>query len=160
MKELASDNRNTAAPRYSSGLLNLPSIFWAGHSVLRSGYNLKSASTIAVTMYPGDIVLTRMPCTPHSEARFFANCITPAFEALYAGQIRPFQSQHQPLNTYRDLEGDEQYPICSMSAHTCDDCDTASVSEFDHLFRYCLSGHKHTRDVHFKHHVCVLGSII
>ena len=42
---------------------------------------------MAVTMYPGLMVFTRMPCWPHSLARFLASCITPAFEALYAGSF-------------------------------------------------------------------------
>lgn len=89
MNELASDSKKTAAPLYSSGLLSLPSIFCVGQSVLLSGKRRNSSSTIAVTIYPGDIVLTLIPYWPHSDARFFANCKTPALEALYAGQIRP-----------------------------------------------------------------------
>jgi hypothetical protein len=61
IKLLASLIKNTAAPRYSSGLLNLPSIFCVGQSRLLSGNCSKSASTMAVTMYPGEMVLTRMP---------------------------------------------------------------------------------------------------
>jgi hypothetical protein len=70
MNELASLIRNTAAPRYSSGLLNLPSMFCVGHSRCLSGYLTNRASTMAVTMYPGEMVLTRIPCWPHSLARF------------------------------------------------------------------------------------------
>ena len=89
IKEDASLIRNTAAPRYSSGLLNFPSIFCLGHSTFRSGYSLNSSAVIAVTIYPGEMVLTRIPNWPHSEARLRASCTTPALEALYAGQMRP-----------------------------------------------------------------------
>ena len=82
MKLLASLIRNTAAPLYSSGLLSLPSIFCFGHSSFRSGYSTNNASTIAVTMYPGLMVFTRMPYMPHSDARLRASWTTPAFEAL------------------------------------------------------------------------------
>jgi hypothetical protein len=51
-----------------------------------------SSSTIAVTIYPGEIVLTRILCWPHSEARLRPSCMTAALEALYAGQIRPCTS--------------------------------------------------------------------
>lgn len=81
--------RKTAAPLYSCGTLNLPSIFCVGQSRRLSGYCSKSASTMAVTMYPGEMVLTRMPYCPHSEARLRASWMTPALEALYAGQMRP-----------------------------------------------------------------------
>ncbi len=50
MKLLASLIKNTAAPRYSSGLLNLPSMFCFGHSVSRSGNFSNSWVTIAVTI--------------------------------------------------------------------------------------------------------------
>jgi hypothetical protein len=90
MNELASLNKNTAAPRYSSGFDKRPNMFCVGHVSLRSGYFLKSSSTIAVTMYPGEMVLTRMLCSPHSDARLRASCITPAFDALYAEQMRPY----------------------------------------------------------------------
>jgi hypothetical protein len=73
MNELASLIRNTAAPRYSSGLLSLPSMFCVGHSRFLSGYLTNRASTMAVTIYPGEIVLTRIPCWPHSLARFLDN---------------------------------------------------------------------------------------
>lgn len=46
INELASLSKNTAAPLYSSGLLSLPSIFWDGQSVLRSGKLSNSSSTI------------------------------------------------------------------------------------------------------------------
>jgi hypothetical protein len=82
MKLLASLIKNTAAPLYSSGLLSLSSIFCFGHSSFRSGYSTNNASTIAVTMYPGLMVFTRMPYMPHSEARLRASWTTPAFEAL------------------------------------------------------------------------------
>jgi len=91
MNELASLSRNTAAPRYSDGFESRPSMFCVGHVSLRSGYLMKSSSTIAVTIYPGEIVLTRMLCSPHSDARLRASCMTPAFDALYAEQMRPCQ---------------------------------------------------------------------
>jgi hypothetical protein len=50
MKLLASLIKKTAAPRYSSGLLNLPNMFCFGHSVSLSGNFSKSWVTIAVTM--------------------------------------------------------------------------------------------------------------
>jgi hypothetical protein len=50
IKLLASLIKNAAAPLYSSGLLNLPSIFCFGHSSLLSGNFSNSASTIAVTI--------------------------------------------------------------------------------------------------------------
>jgi len=50
IKLLASEMRNTPAPRYSSGLLSRPSIFCVGQSRRRSGYWSKRASTMAVTM--------------------------------------------------------------------------------------------------------------
>ena len=50
IKLLASLIKNAAAPRYSSGLLNLPNIFCFGQSSLLSGNFSKRASTIAVTM--------------------------------------------------------------------------------------------------------------
>ena len=87
--ELAGDIKKTAAPLKSSGLLSFPSMFCFGHSSLLSGNFLNNSSTMAVTIYPGDMVLTRMLYSPHSEAKFLANCKTPAFEALYAGHIRP-----------------------------------------------------------------------
>jgi hypothetical protein len=90
MKELASLNKKTAAPRYSSGFDRRPNMFCVGQVSLRSGYFLKSSSTMAVTMYPGEIVLTRMLCSPHSDARLRASCITPAFDALYAEQMSPW----------------------------------------------------------------------
>ena len=89
MKLLAGLSRNTAAPLYSSGLLSLPSMFCVGHDSLRSGYLTNSASTMAVTMYPGLMVLTRMPYGPHSAARLRPSWMTAALDALYAGQIRP-----------------------------------------------------------------------
>ena len=82
MNELAGDIKKTAAPRYSSGRLNRPSMFCFGQSSSRSGYWTNRSTTILVTMYPGDMVLTRMPDAPHSAAKFLANCKTPAFEAL------------------------------------------------------------------------------
>ncbi len=90
MKLLASLIKKAAAPLYSSGLLNLPSIFCVGHSLSRSGNLSKSFLTISVTIYPGEMVFTRMPNSPHSEARLRASWSTPALEALYAGQIRPY----------------------------------------------------------------------
>jgi hypothetical protein len=62
MNELASLTKNTAAPRYSLGADNRPSIFCVAHDSLRSGYLTNSSSTICVTMYPGEIVLTRILC--------------------------------------------------------------------------------------------------
>jgi hypothetical protein len=50
IKLLASLIRNAAAPLYSSGRDNLPSIFCFGHSSLRSGNFSNSASTMAVTI--------------------------------------------------------------------------------------------------------------
>src|SRR5271170_3736712 len=50
IKLLASLIKNTAAPRYSSGLLSLPSMFCFGHSVSRSGNLSKSIVTMDVTM--------------------------------------------------------------------------------------------------------------
>jgi len=91
MKLLASLIKNTAAPLYSAGLLSLPSIFCVGHSTFLSGNLTNSSSTMAVTMYPGEMVLTRMLCTPHSDARLRPNWMTPALEALYAGQINPWK---------------------------------------------------------------------
>lgn len=44
---------------------------------------------MAVTMYPGEIVLTRIPCWPHSLARFLDNWMTAALLELYAAQISP-----------------------------------------------------------------------
>jgi hypothetical protein len=61
MKLLASLMQKTAAPLYSSGTLSFPSIFCVGQSRLRSGYFSNRASTMAVAMYPGEMVLTRMP---------------------------------------------------------------------------------------------------
>lgn len=84
MKLEALLKRKTAAPRYSSGALNRPSMFCFGQSTLRSGNCSKSGAVIAVTMYPGEMVLTLMPYIPHSAARFLASWITPALEALYA----------------------------------------------------------------------------
>jgi hypothetical protein len=82
IKLLASLMRNTAAPLNSCGLLSLPNMFCVGQSRFRSGYCSNKASTIAVTMYPGERVLTRIPWTPHSDARLRASCMTPALEAL------------------------------------------------------------------------------
>lgn len=82
MKLLASLSKNTAAPLYSFGYDNRPNIFSFGHCSLRSGKSTNSASTIAVTIYPGLIVLTRMPYLPHSEARLRASWTTPALDAL------------------------------------------------------------------------------
>lgn len=82
IKLLASLMRKTAAPRYSFGWLNFPSIFCVGQSRRRSGYCSNKASTMAVTMYPGEMVLTRMPWPPHSAARLRASWMTPALEAL------------------------------------------------------------------------------
>ena len=48
MKLLASLIRKAAAPLYSRGWLNRPSIFCFGHSVFLSGYVTKRSSTIAV----------------------------------------------------------------------------------------------------------------
>lgn len=62
MNELASLTRNTAAPLYSLGADSLPSMFCVGHVSLRSGYLTNNSSTICVTMYPGDMVLTRTLC--------------------------------------------------------------------------------------------------
>lgn len=84
MKLLASLSKKTPAPRYSDGVLRRFSMFCLGHSVRLSGYVVKSASTMSVTMYPGEMVLTRMLCWPHSAARLRAIWITPAFEVLYA----------------------------------------------------------------------------
>ena len=89
MKLLASLIKNTAAPRYSCGALSLPSIFCVGQSRFRSGYCSNRASTMAVTMYPGEMVLTRMPWGPHSDARLRPSWMMPALEALYAEQMRP-----------------------------------------------------------------------
>lgn len=50
IKLLASLNKNTAAPLYSSGLLTLPNIFCLGQSVLLSGNLLNNSSTISVTI--------------------------------------------------------------------------------------------------------------
>ena len=107
MKLEASLIKNTAAPRYSCGKLNFPSMLCVGQSLFRSGYcsNLKAVgervsmysimvttlqvpgytynfSTMAVTMYPGETVLTRIPYWPHSAARLRASCSTPALEVL------------------------------------------------------------------------------
>lgn len=82
MKELPSDIKKMAAPRYSSGADNRPNMFCVGQSRRRSGYFSNSASTMAVTIYPGDMVFTRIPNWPHSEARFRESCNTPAFDAL------------------------------------------------------------------------------
>lgn len=82
IKLLASLIKNTAAPRYSAGVLNRPNIFCEGQLSLLSGYLINSSSVMAVTMYPGEMVFTRMPYSPHSLARLRANCITPALEAL------------------------------------------------------------------------------
>jgi hypothetical protein len=46
---------------------------------------------MAVTIYPGEIVLTRMPCWPHSLARFLDNWMTAALLELYAAQISPYE---------------------------------------------------------------------
>jgi hypothetical protein len=73
MNELASLIKKTAAPLYSCGFDNLPNIFCVGHSAFRSGNLTNSSSTIAVTMYPGEMVLTRMLYCPHSDARFRPN---------------------------------------------------------------------------------------
>lgn len=69
IKLLASDIKKHAAPLYSSGLLNRPSIFCFGHSIRLSGNFSNKASTMAVTMYPGEMVLHLIPYSPHSEAR-------------------------------------------------------------------------------------------
>ena len=82
MKLLASLIKNTAAPLYCCGTLSFPSIFCLGHSRRRSGNCSNNASTMAVTIYPGERVLTRMPYWPHSEARFRASWSTPALLAL------------------------------------------------------------------------------
>lgn len=62
MNELASLTRNTAAPRYSFGADNRPSMFCVGQVSFRSGYLTNNSSTICVTMYPGEMVLTRILC--------------------------------------------------------------------------------------------------
>ena len=82
IKLLASLIRNTAAPRYSSGFEIRPNIFCLGHSSRRSGNWTNKFSTIAVTMYPGEMVFTRMPYWPHSEARLRPNWMTAALLAL------------------------------------------------------------------------------
>jgi hypothetical protein len=61
MKLLASLSRNTAAPRNSSGILSRFSMLPFAHSSRLSGYVSNNASVIAVTMYPGEMVLTRIP---------------------------------------------------------------------------------------------------
>jgi hypothetical protein len=82
IKLLASLIRNAAAPLYSWGLLSRPSIFCLGHSVFRSGNVVKRSSTMAVTMYPGEMVLTRMSNSPHSLARLRPSWSTAALDAL------------------------------------------------------------------------------
>lgn len=42
-------------------------------------------------MYPGEMVLTRIPCWPHSLARFLDNWMTAALLELYAAQINPYK---------------------------------------------------------------------
>ena len=156
MKEDASLIRNTAAPRYSSGLLSFPSMFCLGHSTFRSGYSLKSSSVIAVTMYPGDIVLTRIPCAPHSDARLRASCTTPAFEALYAGHIRPYLS----LAFSKFLIHGSAYSVCYGCAHARNQSNATPVPIFYHLLCNSLRGHKDTGNVDLKHHICIFRSII
>jgi hypothetical protein len=158
MNELASLIKNTAAPLYSRGFDNRPSIFCVGQSALRSGNLTNSSSTIAVTIYPGEMVLTRMLCCPHSEARLRPSWMTPAFEALYAGQMRPYR---EILSVEVGMVMSRQtYPVRNTPTHTRDHDNAASLAKLNHMLRNRLRAHENTRDVHLKHAVRVFSCVV
>ena len=76
----ASDAKNTASPFISSAPPNLP----IGVIRFQCAFSPSSraSSFSAVSMYPGDIVLTRMPCCAHSAAKDLPRWMTAALEAL------------------------------------------------------------------------------
>lgn len=61
MNELPCDRRNTAGALKSSGAPSLPRSAPAIQTFSRSGFVARSASVMAVLMYPGDRVFTLMP---------------------------------------------------------------------------------------------------
>ncbi|QSS53252.1 hypothetical protein I7I53_00450 [Histoplasma capsulatum var. duboisii H88] len=115
MKELASLNIKMAAPVNSSGRARRPSIFSFSQILSRPGTSSKFFSTIGVTMWPGESELTRIPSWPHSIARLLASWINAAFEALYAGEIKPLFAMRPLMLAIRTMEPWFLYAIICLA---------------------------------------------
>ena len=114
-------------------------MFWRGHSVSRSGNLSNSARTMSVTMYPGEIVFTLIPCWPHSDARLRPSWITAAFDALYTlfgwsvgRSSDKIAVVYEEVMVMREGKGiginvrADQPPISDRAAHTRDEGDAAA----------------------------------
>src|SRR5690349_10353885 len=131
----------------------------SGQAVRLSGTASNRLAVMAVTMYPGEMVLTRMPCSPHSEARLRASCRTAALDALYAlffvspdvhgRQIR--QGDHSRAN---------QPPVRHGPTHAANQHQTPLLLPLDHLARDRLRRHEDARHVDPEHLVGVLGRVL
>lgn len=74
MNELPDDNKKMAGALKSSGAPSLFSNAPAIQIFSKSGLVARSMSVMAVRMYPGERVLTRMPYWPHSCATLRHSC--------------------------------------------------------------------------------------
>lgn len=100
MNELPCDSRNTAGALKSSGAPSLPRSAPAIQIFSSSGFVARSASVMAVLMYPGDRVFTLMPYWPHSCATDRHSCCTAALLLLYAEHVNPWKERRQLLSKY------------------------------------------------------------
>lgn len=100
MKELPCDKRNTAGALKSSGAPSLPRSAPAIQIFSKSGFVARSASVMAVLMYPGDKVFTLIPYWPHSCATERHSCWTAALLLLYAEHVNPWRRRCQLLSKH------------------------------------------------------------
>lgn len=82
IQELAGASKKIAGPLKSAGAPKRPSIAPLIQVSSISGSSCNSLSVIAVLIYPGDKVLTRMPYFPHSWAKDRDSCSTAALLVL------------------------------------------------------------------------------
>lgn len=104
MNELPCDRRNTAGALKSSGAPSLPRSAPAIQIFSKSGFVARSASVMAVLIYPGDRVFTLMPYWPHSCATDRHNCCTAALLLLYAEHVNPWKRRCQLSSKYTQAD--------------------------------------------------------